>query len=140
MRNLISLYTLLKEKIMDIPKQHLPIMPYLIIKDAKAFIDFIKEVFDASEQAIIQRDEDKIMHGEIRIKNAVIMFADVTDEFKEKPAGMFIYIEKVDTVYARAVDKGATSLMKPIKMEYGYTAGFEDKFGNQWWIVEAVIS
>lgn len=121
---------------MNIPKQYLPIMPYLIIPDAKGFITFMKSVFNATEQLIVPRTEDLIMHGELRIGDAVVMFADATEQFKERAAGMFIYVPSVDDIYKKAITNGATSLMAPAKQEYGYSAGFQDAFGNQWWIAE----
>jgi uncharacterized glyoxalase superfamily protein PhnB len=121
---------------MNIPKQYLPVMPYLIVRDARAFMLFMKNVFGATEQILVPRDEKKIMHGELRIGEAVIMFADATEEFNERPAGMFIYIHDMNKNYAAALANGAKSLRPPAKTEYGYTAGFEDPFGNQWWVVE----
>jgi PhnB protein len=121
---------------MKIPEQYLPVMPYLIVKDAKAFKIFMMDVFGATEQEMVPRDEHLIMHGELRIGDAVIMYADATEVYKERPAGMFIYVKSVDDVYKKAIEKGAKSLMTPTKMEYGYTAGFEDSWGNQWWMVE----
>ena len=64
------------------------------------------------------------------------MFAGSSDKFSEKPAGMYIYVENVDDVYQRALENGAKSLVPPETKEYGYTAGFEDPFGNQWWVVQ----
>lgn len=121
---------------MKIPKEYLPIMPYLIVKDAGAFKVFMKEVFGATEQLMVPRDEHLIMHGELKIGDAVIMYADATGKYGERPAGMFIYVENVDKLYKAAMEKGAKSLMPPQKMDYGYTAGFEDAWGNQWWIVQ----
>ena len=121
---------------MEIPKQYLPVMPYLIIRNANAFLDFAKEVFEAKEQLIVPRSEGIVMHGEMRINDAVIMFADATEQFAEKTAGMFLYIENVDAVYEKALMHGAKSTMAPTAMEYGYSGGFEDAFGNQWWIAE----
>ena len=68
---------------MKIPPQYNRLMPYLIIPNAADFIVFMKEVFGAEEQIIVPRSEGIIMHGELRIGDAVIMFADVTPEFAE---------------------------------------------------------
>jgi len=122
---------------MNIPTQYLPVMPYLILRDAQGFLDFSKAVFGAQEQLIVPAEGGRgIMHGELRIHDAVIMFAGATDDWKEKSAGMYIYVPEVDSVYQAALARGARSLMAPEKKEYGYTAGFEDPYGNQWWIVE----
>jgi PhnB protein len=121
---------------MKIPPHYLPIMPYLIVNDATAFKNFMIATFNATEQIVVPRSENVIAHGELRIGDAVVMFADATEQFKPRPAGMFIYVTGVDNIYQAALKNGATSLHAPLKQEYGYTAGFEDKFGNQWWIVE----
>lgn len=121
---------------MKIPGHYNRLMPYLIIPGAYQFIDFMKNVFGATEQVIVPRSEGVIMHGELRIGESVIMFADTTDTINSKPAGIFIYMSNVDRIYATALAAGADSLMKPTRQEYGYTCGFHDPFGNDWWPVE----
>jgi len=41
---------------MKIPVQYLPIISYLILNDAKGFVEFAKSVFDAAEQFIVPTD------------------------------------------------------------------------------------
>ena len=122
---------------MKIPSNYNRLMPYLIIPNGYKFMEFMKTVFDATEQAIVPRSEGVIMHGELRIGEAVVMFADVTEQFEARPAGIFIYVEDTDDTYKRALDAGATSLMEPTQQPYGYTCGFHDPFGNDWWPVQA---
>jgi len=121
---------------MNIPEQYLPVMPYLILPDAAAFHVFMKEVFAAEDQLILPDDQKRIMHGELRIGKAVIMFAEATEQWKARSAGMFIYVENVDTIYTNAMKAGAKDLMPPEQRDYGYTAGVEDRWGNQWWLVQ----
>jgi uncharacterized glyoxalase superfamily protein PhnB len=121
---------------MKIPPQYNRVMPYLIIHRAAEFIVFMKEVFGAQEQMIVPRSEGVIMHGELRIGDSVIMFADVTPEFAARPAGIFIYVDSVEDVYKKAMAAGAISVMEPVKQEYGFTCGFKDGFGNDWWPTE----
>ncbi|TMI86534.1 MAG: VOC family protein, partial [Bacteroidetes bacterium] len=63
----------------------------------------MKNVFGATEQAIIPRSEGVVMHGEMRIGDSVIMFADTTEEIGARPAGLFIYVESVDETYRKAL-------------------------------------
>ncbi len=121
---------------MKIPPQYNKLMPYLIVPQAGKFIEFMKHVFGATEQMSVPREEGVIMHAEIRIGESVIMLADATEQFPARPAGMFIYVEKVDEVYEKAIAAGSSSTMKPVKMDYGYTCGFKDPFGNDWWPTE----
>lgn len=121
---------------MKIPAQYLPVVPYLILDDSKKFLDFTKYVFAATEQHISRYDNGDIQHGEIRIFDAVIMFAQANENWTNKPAGMFLYVENVDQTYDAGLRQNAISLMPPERKDYGYTAGFEDPFGNQWWLVQ----
>lgn len=118
---------------MKIPPQYNRVMPYMIIPNAAGFISFMKEVFGAVEQIIVPRSKSVIMHGELRIGDAVIMFADVTPEFTARPAGIFIYVEDVANTYKKAIAAGAESVMEPMQQPYGFTCGFKDAFGNDWW-------
>jgi PhnB protein len=121
---------------MKIPSHYNRLMPYMIIPNAYKFIEFMKNVFGAAEQIIVPRSEGVIMHGELRIGDAVIMFADTTEQVAERPAGIFIYVDSVDETYKKALAAGAASLMEPMQQPYGYTCGFHDPFGNDWWPVE----
>ena len=123
---------------MKIPSQYLPVMPYIIVENANGFLNFSKNVFGATEQMIVPGEGQRgIMHGEIRIFDAVIMFADKPESFDVKPCGMFIYVDDVNRIHRAALENNVKELMSPSKQEYGFTSGFEDEFGNQWWIVEA---
>jgi PhnB protein len=122
---------------MKIPDNYLPVMPYLILDKAPEFLDYAKKVFGAKEQMLVAGQEPgTIMHGEIKIHDAVIMFASSHKEWKQITSGMFLYVEDTDRVYNAAIEQGGTSLMPPSKQEYGYAAGFEDPFGNQWWLAQ----
>ena len=124
---------------MNIPENYLPVMPYLIMDKAADFLVYAKKVFGAAEQMIVPDENDPargIMHGEIRIHDAVIMFANSTEQWKQKTAGMFIYVDDVERVYNAGIEQGGTGMQPPEKKEYGYSAGFEDPFGNQWWITQ----
>jgi len=122
---------------MNLPANYLPVMPYLILSKSADFLEYAKKVFGATEQMIVPGDDGRsIMHGEIKIHDAVIMFANSTDTWKEKSAGMFLFVENADRTYNAGIEQGGTSLQKPEKKEYGYSAGFEDPFGNQWWITQ----
>ncbi|HMK25802.1 MAG TPA: VOC family protein [Chitinophagaceae bacterium] len=121
---------------MKIPASHNRLMPYMIIPDAYKFLEFMKNVFAVTEQIIVPRSEGVIMHGELRIGESVIMFADTTEQITARPAGIFIYVDHVDETYKKALAAGAASLMEPMQQPYGYTCGFHDPFGNDWWPVE----
>ena len=121
-------------KTVNIPEGYQQLMPYLIIENAAAFISFTQKVFDATERLRTMRDEHTIMHAEISIGESVIMMADATDQFSVQNAGLFIYVDDCDTVFQKALDNGATTVMAPADQSYGRSGGLTDAFGNTWWI------
>jgi PhnB protein len=123
---------------MTIPEGYQQVMPYLIVKDAARFMDFLAAVFGAgvfgaTEKMRVMRDETLVMHAEARIGTSVIMFADATEKFDPRPAGMFVYVEDADRTFNKAIAEGATSIMPMADQEYGRSGGFADPFGNTWW-------
>lgn len=120
---------------MNIPAGHQAIMPYLILKDASKFIDFTKNVFNAAvSHDPVVREDGTIMHAEINISGSTIMFTDLTQDWKQETANLFVYVANADESYQKALDHGAVSLMGLSDQDYGRTCGVTDPFGNVWWI------
>ncbi|MEO7309392.1 MAG: VOC family protein [Chitinophagaceae bacterium] len=119
---------------MKIPEGYLPVMPYLIVKDATKFIDFAKAILGASMRHETLREQGVIMHAELQIEQAVIMFCDATDTYPPRSAGMFLYLSDADTIHEKAV-AGGYNILTPLEdRPYGRGFGFEDEWNNQWWI------
>ncbi len=116
------------------PESHQQVMPYLILNNATAFLDFTRKVFDAEETYRQMRDEQTIRHAEIRIGESIIMFADSTDQYPAYTTGMFIYVDDADQVYEKALAEGAVGLGEPADQPYGRSGGINDPCGNTWWI------
>lgn len=110
-------------------------MPYLLLQGGYRFIDFVKDVFQGTVQYTAERSPGEIMHGELRIGQAVLMFADATKDYPVFPGSMFIYVEDVDAVWGRAMGRGdVTQLQELDNRPYGRGGGFKDSFGNAWWV------
>ncbi|HTG56665.1 MAG TPA: VOC family protein [Niabella sp.] len=121
---------------MKIPNGHQPLMPYLILKNADAFIEFTKTVFGAKEIFKSYRDNDNkiIMHAEVQINGCNIMFADMTEFYGVANANLFIYVEDADQTVDIALANGATIINELADQDYGRSGGIEDPFGNVWWV------
>lgn len=121
---------------METPDYYLPVMPYITLKNARSFLDFAKKVFNAEEKLIVPREDGSIMHAEIAIGKAIIMFAEATAVYSPFPCSMFILVENVDALYHSGLANGAESLQLPENRDYGRSAGFKDSFGNYWWLTQ----
>jgi PhnB protein len=121
---------------MKIPEQYTQLMPYLILKGTDGFRRFMVKVFDASEQMIVPAEDGAVMHGELKIGNAVVMFAEAGGQFHVMNAGMLIYVDNADATYKKALAAGAVTVkgQEPSDKDYGRTCGVTDPFGNVWWI------
>ena len=130
-----------------IPEGYSTATPYLIIKGAAEAIEFYKRAFGATEMLRMADPQGRAGHAEIKIGDSVIMLAD------EHPAmgyrspralggssvSILLYLEDVDTVFARAVKAGAKALRPVTNQFYGDRSGtLEDPFGHVWTIATHV--
>jgi PhnB protein len=126
-----------------IPEGYHSVTPYLIAKNASAAIDFYKKAFGAQELFRMEAPGGKIGHAEIKIGDSILMIADEHPEMGHvgpetlggSAVGLMIYLEDVDTVFARAIEAGATE-MRPLENQfYGDRSGsVKDPFGHTWMI------
>lgn len=126
-----------------IPDGYHSVTPYLSIKGAAEAIEFYKRAFGAVELFRLAASGGEIGHAEIRIGDSAIMMADPceTSAFRSPEAlggssvGLHIYVEDVDTLFARAVNAGA-KVVRPVQDQfYGDRTGtLEDPFGHVWFL------
>ena len=95
---------------MSTPDYYLPIMPYMVLKDADDFIIFIKKVFDAEEKLIVRNPDESIMHAEFTLNGGTILFGDAGEKYPPFPAPLYLATPKVDELYKRGIENGATGI------------------------------
>ncbi|MGZ4127707.1 MAG: VOC family protein [Actinomycetota bacterium] len=121
-----------------IPEGYHTVTPYLIVDGAARVLDFAKQAFGAEERGgRFQMPDGSIGHAEMTIGDSIVMVADAStsDQGKAMPSVVHLYVEDVDSVYARAIEAGASSLREPANQFYGdRNAGVTDPVGDQWWM------
>jgi len=118
-----------------IPEGYHTITPYVAVQGADKLIDFLKQIFAATEIERMMQADGTVKHAEVRIGDSVMMISEARGECKPMPAAFYLYMSDVDAVYQRALAAGATSLMEPTNTFYGNReSGVTDQFGNYWWI------
>jgi PhnB protein len=128
-------------QVQPIPQGYHSVTPYLTVSDAARAIDFYGRAFGAKEIMRMDGPPGKIAHAELKIGNSTIMLSD------EMPGGgcrspkslggttvnIFLYVEKVDTVFKQAESAGARVDMPPADMFGGDRYGkLTDPFGHSW--------
>jgi PhnB protein len=129
-----------------IPEGYEAVMPYLVVKDAAAAIEFYTEVFGATELYRFN-DKGRVGHAELRVGDGRLMLADEYPEMgysapkegKAPPVGLMVYVQDVDMVVERAVEAGATVERQVADQFYGdRIGGIVDPFGHRWYIATRV--
>jgi PhnB protein len=123
-----------------VPEGLRTVTPFLPLRGAAAYIDYLKQTFGAVEE---RREgvEGRIMYARVRIGDAALELGDVSEEFDPMPGAFYLYVDDADKWYERAIASGATSLWPPADQTYGErTAGVEDTMGNQWFFARPLPS
>ncbi|MGV3772413.1 MAG: VOC family protein [Verrucomicrobiales bacterium] len=124
-----------------IPDEYHTITPHLIVQDTKAAIEWYKKVFGATERGCMPAPDGKIIHGEIKIGNSILMMFDempamscfAPGHLGGTPVGMHLYFEDADAVFNKAVEAGATVQMPMMDAFWGDRYGkVKDPFGHEW--------
>jgi uncharacterized glyoxalase superfamily protein PhnB len=128
-----------------VPKGYHTVTPSLVVAGAAKAIEFYKKALGAEEKSRFPGPDGSLMHAEIRIGDSIIMLGDEMPEqggrgpksFGGTPVSMFIYRDKVDEAWKRAVDAGARVIMPLTDQFWGDRGGcIEDPFGHRWWLCQ----
>ena len=122
-----------------IPDGYNAVTPYLMVRDAARFIEFMSSVFGAKTVEQLMRPDGKIGHTEIRIGDSMIMLSEASDQHAATPVMLHVYVEDVDAAFERAVKAGGTVVSKPSNQFYGdRSGGVKEPSGNTIWIATHV--
>ncbi|HVR19821.1 MAG TPA: VOC family protein [Polyangiaceae bacterium] len=126
------------KKVKPIPKGYRSVTPSLNVNDVKSLIKFCEKAFDAETRTLVPGAQGKVMHAEILIGDSLVMLSDAVQE-PARPGNLFLYVEKVDKTFAKAVKAGA-KVVTPIEDTFwGDRWGrVEDPLGNRWAIATRV--
>ena len=124
-----------------IPEGYHTVTPYLVVNNATGAIDFYKRAFGAKEIMRMDGPPGKIGHAELRIGDSVIMLADempgtstrAPQSLNGTTAGIFLYVNDVDSAFKQATSAGAKVEMPLADMFWGDRYGrLMDPYGHSW--------
>lgn len=112
------------------------VTPYVVVKGAAGFSDFVREVFGGEELLRLPNEDGTIGHAEIRVGDTIILTFDARPEWPETPAFLSVYVEDANEVYARALAAGARGVTEPFtsKVTGDRMSRVADPYGNVWWV------
>jgi PhnB protein len=119
----------------------------LVVRDAKAAMDFYKKVFGAKHLYSLTTPDGGIAHAEFKIGDTLIMIVDENPEWGNKspqtlggsPFTLNIMVQNPDATLAEAEKAGGQILSPAADQFYGFRSGrLQDPFGHVW-IVSKVL-
>jgi PhnB protein len=132
-----------------IPGSYPRITPCLIVQGGDKALKFYAAVFGASERMRVPNPDGTVAHAEIEIGDSVLVVEEESSELETQappraglagsPAFLYVYVENVDDVVARAMKLGAQVKRPPQDQFYGDRDGYIiDPFGHGWTIASHV--
>ena len=131
------------------PDGYTTLTPFLVCSPAAEAIRFYEEVFGATVVSRMDAPDGTIPHAELDFGLGRLQLGDPADAYglvaqtgqaDDKVSGSTcIYVEDVDAVFARAVERGATVREKPDTFVTGDRfASIYDPFGHRWAVMTKV--
>lgn len=115
--------------------------PFVIVDDARGFIDFAVRVLGAEEvsEARTPTPSGTLIHAELRIGDALLLLADALPGWTPRPGLFQIWVADVQALVSDAIAHGAALVTPPTPFYGALTlARIEDPWGNLWWCYEPV--
>ncbi len=133
------------KKVKAIPEGSPQLLAYINVNDAPKAIEFYKKAFGAIETGRLVMPDKTIGHAELMIGDSTLMLSEENKQWnnfsprtlKGTTVGLCLYVEDVDSVFARAIKEGATveGGMEVQDQFYGDRSGTcIDPFGHKWTI------
>ena len=128
-----------------VPEGYRGPVPYLVVSDGAAAIEFYKKAFGATERFRMPGPDGAIMHAEIEIAGGRVMLsaelqgARSPKSFGGTPVSLFVYVPDVDAAFGKAVAAGAAVKAPLMDMFWGDRWGLvADPFGHEWQLAQHV--
>lgn len=119
-----------------IPEEFQQAVPYLVVPDGAAQMDFLIKAFEGVEKERMSRPDGSLMHGEVQIGNSRIMVGQEMEGAPARKTMIYLYMDDCDKYFNRAKELGAKVVSELEDQFYGDRHGaVEDSNGNQWYIV-----
>ncbi len=124
-----------------IPEGFHTLNSYLFVKDAEAYITFLKAAFGAVEKSRTMDDTNTIVRNVIlMVGNSSFMISESSDHYPAMTTAFYVYMADADAAMAKAIECGATLELEAMDMPYGdRQGGVRDPAGNIWWIATRLV-
>src|SRR5579872_1640890 len=112
-------------------KQYGAVSAALTVTDIPAAVSFYQKAFGFAKRGIMNGPDGKPMHAELALRGTTLMLGPESPEMGRRtaksiggsPSSLYIYVENVDKVVAKALSLGATGQGPVMDMFWGDRCG-----------------
>ena len=132
------------KKIDPLNKKHYgAVSAMLTVSDIPAAVSFYQKAFGFSKRAVMNGPDGKPIHAELNLRGTTLMLGPENPAWNKRsaktvgasPASLFLYVENVDKVVAKAISLGAQSQGPVMDMFWGDRCGtIVDPDGYSWMV------
>ncbi|MEU8782795.1 VOC family protein [Streptomyces sp. NPDC048637] len=128
----------IKDELGSVPEGYSRIDPWVISQDTGAEIEFLRQVFGATERGSRVLNKDgTVGHAEVDVAGAVVLMFDRQPGWPQLPAHLRIYVEDAQKTVEKALACGARVVTQPTELAFGQIAArFRDPQGHLWWVFQ----
>jgi PhnB protein len=118
------------------PEGYATVNPFIISEDSAGLIEFLKEVFGATErpEARTMDHDGLLLHAELAVGDATVMFGERKPDWPFTPSLLQVYVDDVERTLEVARRLGATIITEPTDFFGDTFSRFRDPWGNLWWV------
>lgn len=123
------------------------ITPYLLYEDAGAALDWLADAFGCRERNRMAGPDGKVTHAEVEFADSLFMLGCPGPDYKNpkhlgaSTQSLYIYVDDVDAIFARATGAGAEVLEEPNDQPYGdRRCGVADPEGHRWYFAQKIAA
>ncbi len=127
-----------------VPGGYRTVTPHMVVKDARAALDFYEKAFGAETVELIPMPGEGggVMHASFRVGDSMIMLAEecpqggpnaAPETVGSSTCTIHLYVDDVDAAFAKAAEAGCDSTMPVMDTFWGDRFGMlTDPFGHGW--------
>lgn len=125
-----------------------PVTPYLYYRDVAAALDWLAKAFGWREKIRVAGADGRPFHAEMAVgPEGVILMGCPGPQYRNpKQLGhvtqsLYVRIDNVDALFARAIEEGAVAIEQPADQEYGdRRCALEDCEGHHWYFAQPIAT
>lgn len=134
-----------------VPHGYTALTPFIVVDPAHEAIEFYRDVFGATVLSVMpgapgEDGNATVAHAELDFGNGILQLSDpqpgyglVAADAQHTNNSIAVYVQDVDAVFARALERGATAVEQPADFVSGDRfATFVDAFGRRWNVMTRV--